>query len=259
MEIPQITLGIYRQSPSRATDAIVRALELGYRSIDTAAYYENESSVGEAIRQSGIPRSEIFVTSKIWNSDQGSGTIDGFNRSLENSGLDYFDCYLIHWPERNLFADTWERLQEIRESGLSIHLGVSNFLPKHLKTLEQLNLGYKPYINQVEMHPYLLPQDILDYDHSHGIKTSSWSPLGNGYILRDFTIRKIATHLGRSPSQVALRWAIQKNVYVIPKATSDEHLKEDLNILDFKLSTDEMRQIDALNRDEHIDWDPHDA
>lgn len=256
MDMPQVTLGVYRQRPAVARDVIARALSIGYRSIDTASYYGNEAAVGDAVRTSGLPRDEMFVTSKLWNSDQGRGALDAFHRSLELTGLDYLDCYLLHWPVRGLFEESWERLQPAREQGLVKHLGVSNFLPRHLDALGRTGVDYLPYVNQVEMHPYLLPDEILDHDRALGIRTSSWSPLGNGHVLRDPVLAEIGRAHGKSASQVALRWATQKDVLVIPKATGDRHLRENLEILDFTLDAGDMARIDALNRDEHTDWDP---
>lgn len=257
MDMPPLTLGVYRQSPATTRDVVTRALHLGYRSVDTASYYGNEAAVGDAIRQCGIPRDQIFVTSKLWNSDQGRGALDAFHRSLERTGLDRLDCYLLHWPVWGLFEESWERLQIAREQELVTHLGVSNFLPRHIDALQRTGIDYVPYVNQVEMHPYLLPADILHHDQALGIRTSSWSPLGNGHVLHDAVLTSIARSHEKTASQIALRWAVQKDVLVIPKATSDEHLRENLTIFDFELGDEDMRRIDALNRDEHTDWDPN--
>lgn len=254
MELPGLTLGVYRMSDRTVTQAIAQALDIGYRSIDTASYYRNESAVGEAVRSSGLPREELFVTSKLWNSDQGPRAIDALHRSLELAGLEYLDCYLLHWPVAGRFVQSWRSLQSAVDEGLVRHLGVSNFLPRHLEQLQ--GIGDAPYVNQVEMHPYLLQREVRRYDAQAGIRTSSWSPLGNGAVLSDPVLERIGRAHGKSSAQVALRWALQHDVHVVAKASSREHLQQNWDALSFALDDSEIAAIDALDRNLHTDWDP---
>lgn len=256
--MPRVTLGVYRMTHRTTVHAVEHALSVGYRSVDTAAYYRNEAAVGEALRNSGLPRDEVFVTSKIWNSDQGERAADALYRSLDRMGLDYLDSYLLHWPVPGRFVRTWQQLQPAREAGLVRNLGVSNFLPRHLRALDESGTGYSPLVNQIEMHPYLLQKRTRDYNAQHGVDTSSWSPLGNGLVLRDPTLRRIGDEHGKSAAQVAIRWALQKDVLVIPKASSAAHINENIDVFGFDLTPAQMNAIDALDRDLHTDWNPED-
>ena len=225
------------------------ALESGYRHIDTAWGYMNEAGVGEAITASSLDRSEVFVTTKVWNSFQGrERTLESFDASLTALGFEYLDLLLIHWPapERGRYVETWETFVELRESGRVRSIGVSNFQPEHIHAIVEAT-GVVPVINQVELHPFFQQRTLRDFHDLHGIVTEAWSPIARGRVADDPTIITIANELGRTPAQVALRWAIQHDIVVIPKSVTRDRIGTNFEVFDFEIGADHMADIDALD------------
>ncbi|KAB1074661.1 aldo/keto reductase [Methylobacterium planeticum] len=257
--MPQLGLGVYQLEEARTPDIVGRAIAAGYRAIDTAAIYGNEAGVGRAIREAGIPRDDLFVTTKLWNDDQGlDGTRRAFDASLTRLGLDRVDLYLIHWPcpDRGLFVETWKELIRFREEGRASSIGVSNFTPAHLQRLIS-ETGVVPVVNQIELHPHFQQAALRDAHARHGIVTESWSPLGQGRELADPVLAGIARAHGRSPAQVALRWHVQNGFVAIPKTATPARIAENVALFDFTLSPDEMARIATLDRpDARLGPDP---
>ena len=248
--IPQLGFGVFKVDPAQTERIVTDALEVGYRHIDTAKAYDNEAGVGAAIAASAIPREELFVTTKLFNSDQGGqSALDAFDLSLSKLGLDYVDLYLIHWPspQRGHYLEAWESLQEIAESGRARSVGVSNFKPHHLQKVLDLG-GLVPAVNQIEFHPEFQQRESAAFNAEHGIVTESWSPLGQGALVDDAGVAAIAAAHGKSLAQVILRWHIQIGHVVIPKSNRRERMAENLDIFDFELSPDEQAAITALNK-----------
>ncbi|HLP22472.1 MAG TPA: aldo/keto reductase [Microbacteriaceae bacterium] len=248
--IPLLGLGTYKTPADTTAEVVGEAIRLGYRHIDTAALYGNEAGVGRAVRDSGLPRSEFFVTTKVWNTEQGAAkTAAAFEKSMDELGLDTVDLYLIHWPcpGNDLYVDTWRELERIRESGRARSIGVSNFAPEHLERLAQ-ETSIKPVLNQIELHPALQQREIVDYCREHGIEIESWGPLGQGkYPLLEMPeITAAAAAHGKTPAQVVLRWHVQQRFIVFPKSTSPARLAENMDVFDFALSDAEMAAITAL-------------
>jgi diketogulonate reductase-like aldo/keto reductase len=257
IKIPLFGLGTYLNDNGRqAIDLILYAFGIGYRHIDTAAMYENEKEVGQAVRESGIPREDIFVTTKLWNSDHGyDKTIKAFHRSLERSGLDYIDLYLIHWPVENLRLESWKALEKLYNEGLCKSIGVSNYMERHLEELQN-NSSVIPAVNQVEFSPFLYLKKLQNYCESKGIALESYSPLTKGYKLKDSNLIDIARSYDKSTSQILIRWCLQKGVIVIPKSSQKEHIKENADVFDFDISETDMVKLDNLNKNYHSTWDP---
>jgi diketogulonate reductase-like aldo/keto reductase len=257
VKMPQFGLGVYLAEAGQTTvNAVKKALEVGYRSIDTAAIYKNEQSVGQAIKESGIKREDIFVTSKVWNDDQGyESTLKAFEDSLERLGFDYLDLYLIHWPVKGKYVETWKAMEKLYEEGKVRAIGVSNF---HIHHLEELlsEAKHKPVVNQIELHPFLAQEEIRAFCKKHEIAVEAWSPIGRGKLLDEPTINHIASKHNKTAAQVILRWHIQQNIIVIPKSVTPSRIEENANIFDFELSQEEMQQIDALNRNERFGSNP---
>jgi 2,5-diketo-D-gluconate reductase A len=249
--IPQVGFGVYKVPEDDTERVVSDALSVGYRSIDTAALYGNEAGVGKAIRASGIPRDEIYVTTKVWNDMQGRELArTSFERSMEELGLERLDLLLIHWPApgNDRYVETWETFAELRRTGRVTSIGVSNFEPEHLRRLMD-ETGVVPVLNQVELHPYLAQAELRIFHELHGIATEAWGPLARGRVADDPVLRRIGAAHGRSPAQVALRWEIQLGVVTIPKSERRERMAENLDVLDFDLTADEMAEIDARHRD----------
>jgi 2,5-diketo-D-gluconate reductase A len=258
--IPQLGLGVYKVSDDEATDAVGSALEAGYRHIDTATFYENEKGVGRAIRESGVPRPEVFVTSKVWQSDHGyDETRRAFDASLAKLGFDYLDLYLIHWPapRQNRYVETWRALESLKADGVVRSIGVSNFHPHHLDRLAEEG-GETPVINQVELHPWLQQAGVREYDTAHGIATEAWSPLARGRILDDATLASLAAKHGRSPAQIVLRWQLDLGNIVIPKSITPARIHENIDVFDFELDDDDRARIAALDSGQRTGKDPDD-
>jgi 2,5-diketo-D-gluconate reductase A len=256
--IPQLGFGVFQIPPQDTADTVLRALQTGYRSIDTAAAYENEAGVGEAIARSGIDREELFITTKLWNDDQGhDSALQAFDASLEQLGLEYIDLYLIHWPapKKDRYVETWKAFTELKSDGRARSIGVSNFLPEHLERIIDATAEV-PALNQIELHPHLQQAKLRRFDTDHGILTEAWSPLGQGEALEDRAIAAIAEQLDRTPAQVVLRWHIQLGNVVIPKSVTPERIEENFQIFDFELSDEQMRAIGELDAGERTGPDP---
>lgn len=256
--IPPLGLGTFSRTGEAGLAAILAGIEIGYRHIDTAAIYGNEAGVGRAIASSGVPRSELFVTTKLWNDDQGHDrALAAFDTSLDKLGLDFVDLYLIHWPApaKGLFVETWAAFEEILASGRARAIGVSNFLPKHLELLAE-HSSITPAVNQIELHPRLQQHASREYARSRGIEIEAWSPLGQGTILDDPTIGKIAAAHGKSPAQIILRWHLEQGHTVLSKSVTPARMRDNAAIFDFALDTDESAAIAALNTDSRVGPDP---
>jgi 2,5-diketo-D-gluconate reductase A len=261
--IPQLGLGVFKVDDDVCEQLVLDALEVGYRHIDTAMIYRNEAAVGRAIAASGIGRDEIFVTTKLWNSDQGEGTTeDALALSLELLGLEYVDLYLIHWPAplRDQFVESWLVLEQLHHDGLAHAIGVSNFQPEHLERI--LDAGtVVPAINQVELHPAFQQRALRAFQEPLGILTEAWGPLGQGkYELSELPgLSAIAAAHGKSIQQIVLRWHIQEGHIVFPKTARPERLKENLSIFDIELTADEMAVLAAMDADRRVGTHPDDG
>ena len=258
VEIPQLGFGVFQIKPEETTEAVRRALETGYRHLDTAEMYGNEKEVGRAVRESGVPRGEVFVTSKLNNGFHApDDALRAFDRSLDDLGFDYLDLFLVHWPLPKVgdFVETWRAMEEIYNSGRARAVGVSNFQPHHLRRLLE-STTVIPAVNQIEAHPYLVQDEARAFGAEHGIATEAWSPIAQGKVLDDPVIARIAEHVGRTPAQVTLRWHVQRGDIVFPKSVTPSRIEENFAIFDFELSADEMTDITLLNRDERTGPDP---
>lgn len=257
VEMPRLGFGVYKLTErEEVLIAIEAALNAGYRAIDTAALYNNEKEVGEAIRASSVPRGELFITTKVWNSDQGyDETLRAFEVSLKKLDLQYIDLYLTHWPVEDKFQDTYRAIERLYDEKLIRATGVSNHHKKHLEKL-LANANVAPMVNQVECHPYLAQKELHAFCASQGIALTAWSPLGRGKALADETIVTIGEQYGKSAAQIILRWHLQNNVLVIPKSSNPERVVQNAAIFDFELSNEDMKKIDALDRNERIGQNP---
>ncbi|MFD8647513.1 aldo/keto reductase [Streptomyces mirabilis] len=257
--MPQLGFGVWQVPDDEAEQAVATALESGYRSIDTAAIYGNEEGTGKAIATSGIPREELFVTTKLWNSDQGyDSTLRAFDTSLEKLGLDYLDLYLIHWPlpSRGKYIDTYKAFEKLYTDGRIKAIGVSNFYPEYLEQLIEAT-SVIPAVNQIELHPHLQQHATREYHAQQGIATEAWSPLGSGKGLLEVpAIVAIAQKHNRTPAQIVLRWHIQLGNVVIPKSVTPSRIKENIDVFDFSLDTEDIAAISALNEDRGLGPDP---
>ena len=258
VEIPQLGFGVFQIPPEETQEAVEEALAVGYRHIDTAAAYRNEAGVGGAIAVSGIDREDVFVTTKLWNSQQGyDSTLRAFEKSLRQLGTEYIDLYLIHWPQpdRGLFLETWSAFERIKEEGGARSIGVSNFRVEDLKRLGQ-EAEHRPSVNQIELHPRFQQAELRECNDEQGIATEAWSPLAQGDLIEDGTIETIAAHHDRTPAQVILRWHLQIGNVVIPKSATPERIRENFEIFDFELSEDDMAALERLDTGERIGPDP---
>jgi len=259
VEMPQLGYGVWQVPDDEAERAVATALEAGYRSIDTAAIYGNEAGTGKAVARSGIARKDLFVTTKLWNSDQGyDATLRAFDASLEKLGLEYIDLYLIHWPlpSRGKYIDTFKAFEKIYADGRAKAIGVSNFYPEHLEKLIDAT-SVIPAVNQIELHPHLQQHAAREYHAEQGIATEAWSPLGQGRGLLEVpAIIAIAQKHGRTPAQIVLRWHLQLGNVVIPKSVTPSRIKENIEVFDFSLDTEDLAAITALNEDRRLGPDP---
>jgi diketogulonate reductase-like aldo/keto reductase len=257
VEMPWIGFGVFQVEPGQQTyDSVSIALRTGYRAVDTATIYENEKAVGRAISDSGIPREEIFVTTKVWNSDQGyDSTLKAFQASKKRLGLETVDLYLIHWPGRDRFRETWKALEKLHGDGEVRAIGVSNFLVHHLEELME-DAEITPVVDQVEFHPFLLQPELLSHCKKNGIVLEAWSPLTRGRFLDNEVIVDIARSHGKSPAQVLIRWDLQHEVITLPRSTREAHIRENADVFDFALTDDEMKRLDALDSGTRIGPNP---
>ncbi len=257
VKMPWLGFGVFKMEDGAETEqSVATALEAGYRSIDTAAVYGNEESVGRAIKTSGLPREELFITTKVWNSDQRTGaTLAAFETSRKKLGLDYIDLYLIHWPVAGYYKATWQALEQLYAEGVVRAIGVSNFHIHHLKDLFA-GSDIRPAVNQVEFHPYLLHQELRQFCSEHQIQFEAWSPLARGKITNDPAIVNLSRKYGKSPAQLVIRWDLQHQVVTIPKSSTPQRIVDNTAVFDFEISADDMAQLDSLNRNERTGPDP---
>ncbi len=258
LEMPWLGFGVFKVPDGEVVEyAIGQALKTGYRSLDTAAFYRNERGVGKAMRESGVPREEIFLTTKVWNDDQRAHrTMAAFEESLEQLGTDYVDLYLIHWPVKGCYKETWKVLEEIYRSGRARAIGVSNFLVHQLEDLLS-DAEIVPAVNQVEFHPRLIQPDLLKFCREHGIQLEAWSPLAQGQIIAEPRVQELAAKYQKTPAQIVLRWDLQHEVVTIPKSIHAERIVENTRIFDFELSQEDMASLDALDAGKRVGSDPN--
>lgn len=255
--MPWLGLGVHRAgSGDEVVNAMKCALQTGYRSIDTATYYQNEHRVGQVVAECGIQREEIFLTSKVWNTDQGyRSTIEVFESSLEKLHTSYLDLYLIHWPQPETTFETWRAMEELYKKGKIRAIGVSNFMIPHLKRLME-NSRIKPMVNQVEFHPELVQPELLQFCKESHIQMEAWRPIMKGRVNEIPLLQELAEKYGKSPVQIVLRWDIQKGVVTIPKSVTPERIISNANIFDFELSAEDVLKIDQLDRYSRMGEDP---
>ncbi|MCL2572292.1 MAG: aldo/keto reductase [Defluviitaleaceae bacterium] len=264
IKMPMLGFGVFKVEDGQVcVDAVTTALAEGYRSIDTAAIYGNEKAVGQAIKESGVKRKDIFLTTKLWNEVQRTGNPEEtFNKSLQDLGVDYVDLYLIHWPVKGRYVDTWLAMEKIYASGRTKAIGVSNFMPNHIEDIAKV-WSVVPALNQYEMHPLLTRKPVLETCKKYGITPQSWGPLGGSKpenkdnLLENPTLQKIANKYNKSTAQIILRWNIDLGIVCIPKSVTPSRIKANIDVFDFKLTSDEIVAIDALNQDARFGGDPN--
>lgn len=250
VEMPRFGLGVYKMTDKEAAvEAMVKAIHTGYKAIDTATVYDNEAEVGEAVRAGGVPREELFITSKVWNTDQGyDQTLRAFEASLKRLDMDYLDLYLTHWAIPETFEETYRAIERLYDEKLILAAGVSNHQQHHLeKILAKANT--KPMVNQIELHPQLTQEALREFCASEDIAVTSWSPLARGRLLEDPALSEIGEKYGKSIAQTIIRWHLQNDLVVIPKSVTPSRIAENADVFDFELSQEEMQQISALNQD----------
>jgi 2,5-diketo-D-gluconate reductase A len=259
VQIPQFGFGVYQVPPEDTAEAVQTALELGYRHIDTAEMYGNEKGVGEGVRASGIPREEVFVTSKLNNGFHAhDDALKAFDGTLEALQFDHVDLFLVHWPLPGIdvdYVETWKAMEEIYRSGRARSIGVSNFSEHHLRRLFS-DTEVVPVVNQIEVHPYLAQDGLRAFNADHQIITEAWSPIAQGKVLDDATITRIAEKHGKTPAQVTLRWHVQRGDVVFPKSVTRSRIQENIDVFDFELDGTDMGDITGLDRDERTGPDP---
>ena len=257
VRMPILGLGVYQTPPGRVTQNAVKfALDIGYRHVDTARIYGNEADVGQAVHQSGITREDLFVTTKLWNSDQGyDSTLRACEASLKRLGMDYLDLYLIHFPVPETRKESWKAMETLLQQGKCRAIGVSNFTIPHLEDLLKTH-EVIPSVNQVEFHPFLYQKELLEYCQRKGIQVEAYSPLARGERFKHPRITALATKYSKTPAQLMLRWGLQHGLVVIPKSTGEERIRENTQVFDFEISAEDMRSLDSLNEDLRLNWDP---
>jgi diketogulonate reductase-like aldo/keto reductase len=255
--MPVLGLGMFQVPDEAAYEVVTKALGIGYRHIDTAAYYQNESGVGRAVRESGISREEVFVTTKLWYTDFGyRPALAACDRSLRNLGLDYVDLYLIHWPRGEHRVETWRAMERILEEGKARAIGVSNYLPRHIEELNSSTII--PAVDQVEFSPFLYQEGLLSYCRSRGILLEAFSPLTRGHRLNDPRLMAMASKYHHTSAQMMIRWVLQKGMVVIPKSVHPDRMRENAAVFDFDISPEDMAAMDAFDEGLHTTWNPED-
>ncbi|MGI5421611.1 aldo/keto reductase [Actinomadura luteofluorescens] len=257
--MPQLGFGVFQVGDDEAESAVAVALRNGYRSIDTASVYGNEEGVGRALRASELPREELFITSKVWNSDQGyDATMRAYEASLRRLGLEYLDLYLIHWPMpgRDMYVETWRALERLKHDGRVRSIGVSNFtVPALRRVLDEADVV--PAVNQIELHPYFQQDGMRAFHRDHGIRTEAWAPLGQGHgLLDDPALDRIAGAHGRTPAQIALRWHLEIGNVVIPKSATPSRIAENIDVFGFRLTPDDMKTLGEMDKGVRFGPDP---
>jgi diketogulonate reductase-like aldo/keto reductase len=257
IEIPRLGLGTYLSQPGKDTQyACEFALDYGYRNIDTAAFYQNEEDVGKAVRNSSVPREKIFVTTKLWNADQGyESALKAFDESMKKLDIDYIDLYLIHWPLEEKRHDSWKALEKIYESGKARSIGVSNYTIDHIRQLLDRS-EIVPVVNQVEFSPYLYQKELQDFGESHGIFIEAYTPLTRGKKLKDPKLIEIADKYHKTTAQILIKWALQVNTIVLPKSVHKDRIIENADIFDFDISGEDLNKLSEFNEDYRTSWDP---
>jgi methylglyoxal/glyoxal reductase len=257
VKMPWFGLGVYKvQEGDEALQSVKTAINTGYRSIDTAALYQNEESVGRAIKESGVPREELFITTKVWNSDQRNDTVlEAFETSIQKLGLEYVDLYLVHWPVKEKYKDTWKILEQLYKVGRVRAIGVSNFKIHHLEDLLSV-AEIKPMVNQVELHPLLAQPELREYCRRNEIQIEAWAPLGQGRLLDHPVLQEIAAKYNKTTAQVILRWDLQNEIVTIPKSVKESRIIENANIFDYSLTDQDLEKINNLNEDRRFGADP---
>lgn len=256
VKMPWLGLGVWRVNEGDEVENSVKAaLKAGYRSVDTAAVYKNEEGVGKALKEAGVPREELFITTKVWNADQGyESTLAAFEESRQKLGLEYLDLYLIHWPVKGKYKETWKALEKLYRDGSVRAIGVSNFQVHHLQDL-MADAEIKPMVNQVEYHPLLTQQELLSFCKDNHIQLEAWSPLMQGNLDQPL-LKELAQKYGKSPAQIVLRWDLQNGVVTIPKSITESRIIENSQVFDFELSSEDMEKLSSLNQNKRFGPDP---
>jgi methylglyoxal/glyoxal reductase len=257
VKMPWFGLGVFKvEEGQEVVNSVKWAIEAGYKSIDTAAIYRNEEGVGQAIKESGVAREELFITTKVWNKSQGyETTLEAFDESMEKLGLEYLDLYLVHWPVKGKYKETWRALEKLYKDGRVKAIGVSNFHIHHLEDI-LADCEVKPMVNQVEYHPRLAQKELLAFCKENNIQMEAWSPLMQGELLEEPTLLELSEKYGKSTAQIILRWDLQNGVVTIPKSIKQHRIIENADIFDFELSAEDMARIDGLNEDRRVGPDP---
>ncbi|RVT57940.1 aldo/keto reductase [Niallia taxi] len=257
VEMPKFGLGVFKvQEGQEVIDSVKAAIKAGYISIDTAAVYKNEEGVGQGIKESGVDREKLFITTKVWNADQGyDSTLAAFETSIQKLGLDYIDLYLIHWPVSGKYKETWKALEKLYKDGKVKAIGVSNFHKHHLEDLLS-EAEIVPTVNQIELHPLLSQEELRNFCKEKGIVVEAWSPLAQGKLLDNPVLTEIAAKYNKSTAQIILRWDLQNDIVTIPKSIKEHRIIENADIFDFELTAEDLEKINGLNKNERVGADP---